>query len=346
MKNLLLSRDNFREGVFARDKYKCCICGEPAKDAHHIIERRLFSDGGYYLDNGASLCEIHHIKAEETTLECDEIRNACGIEKIILPEHFYVDQEYDKWGNPILNANQRLKGELFYDESVQKILEQGKVLSLFSKYVKYPRTYHAPFGDKTTKDDKILKSDEHFKGKNVVVTVKMDGENTTMYNDYIHARSINSNSHPTRNKVKDIWAQVGYQLSNDERICGENLYAKHSIEYNELLSYFMVFSWWDGNTCLSWEETVFNAQACDLEIVPVIYNGLYDKEKILELYKKNFKGQGCEGFVVRISDDFTYGQFKDSVMKYVEPNFREIVNSSHGHWISQQIIPNKLKEKQ
>lgn len=53
--NKLLSRDEFRESVFARDRYKCIFCGKQAEetpegklDAHHIIERRLWSDGGYY----------------------------------------------------------------------------------------------------------------------------------------------------------------------------------------------------------------------------------------------------------------------------------------------------------
>ena len=83
--NIILSRDEFRESVFQRDNFKCVICGDKAKDAHHIIERRLFSDGGYYLDNGASLCEKHHIEAEETTLSCEEIRLKAGIENIIIP---------------------------------------------------------------------------------------------------------------------------------------------------------------------------------------------------------------------------------------------------------------------
>jgi hypothetical protein len=343
MKQKLLSRDEFREGVFARDQHKCCICKEPAQDAHHIIERRLWTDsGGYFIDNGASLCGKHHIEAEETTLHCDDIRLACGIKNIVLPEHLYVDQEYDKWGNPIVNEHTRLKGDLFYDESVQKILAQGKVLDLFSKYVKYPRSYHTPWSDKVTKDDKKLTDDLHFHGKEVVVTVKMDGECTTMYNDYIHARSINSGAHETRNKVKDIWAQVGYQLSEDERICGENLYARHSVAYDDLPSYFMVFSWWNGDTCLSWDETVFNAEVLELETVPVIYRGIYDQKKIHALYEENYKGDKCEGYVVRFADEFKYGQFRNSLMKYVDPIFREKINNSHGHWISKKIEPNKL----
>lgn len=35
----LLTRDQFREGVFARDNYKCVFCDKPAVDAHHILER-------------------------------------------------------------------------------------------------------------------------------------------------------------------------------------------------------------------------------------------------------------------------------------------------------------------
>jgi 5-methylcytosine-specific restriction endonuclease McrA len=65
--NKLLKRDDFRDSVFRRDSYNCVICGEPAKDAHHILERRLFTNFGYFIDNGASLCEKHHIMAEEPT---------------------------------------------------------------------------------------------------------------------------------------------------------------------------------------------------------------------------------------------------------------------------------------
>ncbi len=48
--NELMSRDEFRNTVFKRDGYKCVICGAPAKDAHHLVERRLWGNcGGYYL---------------------------------------------------------------------------------------------------------------------------------------------------------------------------------------------------------------------------------------------------------------------------------------------------------
>jgi hypothetical protein len=338
---ILLTRDNFRNSCLIRDDNKCVICKVPHNlSVHHIIERRLFGDGGYYMNNGASLCEKHHIMAEETTLSCDEIREACGITKICLPDHFYSDNEYDKWGNIILANGQRIKGELFYDESVQKILKQGKVLDLFQKYVKYSRTYHLPWSN-LLKDDRMLPDDSNFTGKRVIMTLKMDGENTTWYNDYIHARSLDGNSHPSRNWVKGLWAQKKYLLDDNMRICGENMYAKHSIEYNDLESYFYMFSFWIENICLSWDETVEYSKILDLSLVPVVYDGIYDKNLIIKAFEP-YKNKH-EGYVVRIADSFEYGSFRKSIAKFVRPEFRQIVNNSHGHWISKKIEPNKLK---
>ena len=113
----LMTRDEFRNAVFARDDNKCVVCGDQAKDAHHIIERRLFGDGGYYLDNGASLCEKHHMEAEMTVISVEQLRDLINVKTVILPDHFYRDIEYDKWGNIVMPNGTRVKGELFNDES-------------------------------------------------------------------------------------------------------------------------------------------------------------------------------------------------------------------------------------
>ena len=138
----LLTRDQFRNGVFHRDGNFCVICKQAGQDAHHIMERRLFIDGGYFLDNGATLCGLCHVKAEQTILSCDEIRKAVGITNILLPDHLYPDQQYDKWANPILPNGTRLRGELFEDISVQRVL--APVIHLFTDKVKYMRTLHLP----------------------------------------------------------------------------------------------------------------------------------------------------------------------------------------------------------
>ena len=53
--------------------------------------------------------------------------------------------------------------------------------------IKYPRTPHLPFSPGRSDDDIGLGKVE-FTGE-VVVTEKLDGENTTLYHDYLHART-------------------------------------------------------------------------------------------------------------------------------------------------------------
>lgn len=334
----LLTRDNFRESVFDRDNHKCVNCGNPSQDAHHILERRLFPDGGYYLDNGASLCGNCHIKAESTELSCAVLREKLGVKTVILPPHLYPDYEYDKWGNIILANKQRLKGELFFDESVQKILKQGDVLTLFSNYVKYPRSFHLPWSESITSDDKVHQDVSFFAGKEVVVTEKMDGENSSIYsNGYFHARSIDSESHWSQSRVRKLAAEIGFNLPENWRICGENLYATHSIKYQELPSYFLLFSVWNEvNKCLSWDETVTWANLLEIPVVSVLYRGIYDEKLIKSLWKPN---SGKEGYVMRIADSFNYGEFQYTVGKFVRRNH---IQSEH-HWKRNNIEVNCLK---
>ena len=107
MKNMLLNRVTFKESVFNRDKYKCVICGKDAVDAHHIIDRSCFNDGGYYINNGVSLCSNHHLDAEKGYLSCKMLREKAGIKDIILPVGYNDAYDYDKWGKEIPNGNRK-----------------------------------------------------------------------------------------------------------------------------------------------------------------------------------------------------------------------------------------------
>ena len=311
MKEKLLSRDDFREGVFK------------AQDAHHILERRLFADGGYYLSNGASVCGPCHIKCETTQISVEDIRLAAKITKAVIPEHFYPDTIYDKWGNSVLSNGQRTVGELFFDESVQKILMQGGKINLFTDKVKYPRTYHLPFSLGVSKDDKVLSLDnliDFYRNKRVILTEKMDGENTTMYNDYIHARLVDGRHHKSRDWVKSFWSKMAYEIPEKYRICGENLYAEHSIKYDNLKSYFYMFSMWnDKNICMDWDETVEWASLLEIPMVSVLYDGVFDLDKIQKICK-NIDTASCEGVMLRVADSFSYKDFRKSVAKFVREN--------------------------
>ena len=99
---MLLSRQEFKTNVFLRDKTKCVVCGDIAIDAHHLIDRKCWSDGGYYLDNGVSLCSKCHIEAELCNITVEKLRELACIKTIILPDD--LDGEtyiYNKWGIPI-----------------------------------------------------------------------------------------------------------------------------------------------------------------------------------------------------------------------------------------------------
>lgn len=335
----LLTRDQFREGVFARDNHKCVFCKEPAVDAHHVTERRLFSDGGYYLENGISVCEEHHLTCERTDITTAQAREAVGITKICLPSHLYDDQEYDKWGNIVLPDGRRLKGELFYDLSVQKVIAGH--LDKFTHFVKYPRTYHLPWSQGMTDDDRMMPDVSVFEGKKVIVSRKLDGENTSFYKDHIHARSVDSANHPSRNLVKAMWAKIAYEIPEGWRICGENLYATHSIHYDDLESYFYRFSIWnEKNECLNWDETLEWFQLLDIVHVPILYDGIWDEKKIKELWNPK-DWDKHEGYVVRTADGFSYKDFKKSVAKFV----REKHVHTAKHWMhGQPIVPNEVKK--
>lgn len=210
-------------------------------------------------------------------------------------------------------------------------------------YVKHPRIYHLPWSLGITDDDEVLTSTEQFKGKEIVITEKMDGENTTMYRDKIHARSIDSKSDPTRDWVKNLYSKIKNDIPKGWRVCGENLFAEHSIHYKNLPSYFMVHSIWIDGECSSWQDTEEFSELLGLDMVPKIYQGIWDEslfEKLLSTYKSPYSEE-VEGYVVRLSDKISSGWYNDYVAKYVRKD--HIKNDDH--WFRRMIIPNELRKE-
>jgi len=205
---------------------------------------------------------------------------------------------------------------------------------------KYPRTPHLPWSRKSDQDDKVLADVDHFLGKQVVVTEKLDGENTSMYPAHYHARSVSSGNHPSRTLVKHVHASIRHNIPHGWRLCGENVYAKHSILYDRLTAYFYLIGIYDEcNRCLSWEETLEWACLLDVCAVPVLYQGVWDERAVRDLWPRpSCYGDTCEGYVVRISDSFPYQDFAQHVAKFVRP--RHVQTSQH--WMKQPLTPNTL----
>lgn len=106
----LLTRQEFKDNVFKRDNYKCVVpeCEQEAIDAHHIMDRKLFSDGGYYLNNGASLCAEHHLDAETGKITVKEVLeySKISLDELPIPDNLTIvdyvglikNDSLDKWG--------------------------------------------------------------------------------------------------------------------------------------------------------------------------------------------------------------------------------------------------------
>lgn len=206
------------------------------------------------------------------------------------------------------------------------------------QYVKYPRSFHLPWSPGATNDDKIMHDISPFLGKTIVITEKMDGENTTMYPDHIHARSIDSKDHDSRHWVKGLWGGIKNDIPDGWRICGENLYAKHSLHYEDLSSYFMVFSIWnERNECLCLNDTLDVCKMLNLTFVPIIDIITFD-EKYLRNLAAKLDLNKTEGYVIRNVDSFGYDEFDINLAKWV----REKHVTTDEHWMFQKTIPNKL----
>lgn len=218
-------------------------------------------------------------------------------------------------------------------------------------YYKYPRTFHLPYSPKRSSDDKVLIDDSDFEGKHVVVMEKMDGENTTIYPNHLHARSLDSTKDESHRWLERFQNFILPQLNRltNWRMCGENLFYKHTIFYQDLESIFLGYSIWveneSENQSLSWQETKTIFEKNAISYPTLIYEGMYDKKAILKSFEeyKNQKDRQVEGFVIRLNDSFSYQDFSKSVAKYVCEDF-EITSSKH--WRYEAKTLNKLRNNQ
>ena len=202
-------------------------------------------------------------------------------------------------------------------------------------YYKYSRTPHLSYSPGATNDDVF--SNFNFEGKEVVISEKKDGENTTLYSNYYHARSIDSKHHESQSWLKRYHSEIKYKIPQGWRLCGENLYATHSIKYTNLASYFLLFSIWENETCFSWQDTVEFAEELNINLVPILYKGIYS-EAITKRIINNLELTKQEGIVVRLASSFSYKEFANSCAKWVRPNHVQTTN----HWKNSKIELNKL----
>ncbi|MES2454882.1 MAG: RNA ligase family protein [Bacteroidota bacterium] len=200
---------------------------------------------------------------------------------------------------------------------------------------KYGRTYHYPFSPGTSGDDRVAK--DYFTYLNkiplLVHTEKLDGENNCLSRHGVFARS---HAAPTTSawteSLRRFWQSIKHDLGPLE-IFLENLYAVHSLEYQELDHHFFVFAVRVQDKWLGWEETKFYANLLDLPTVPEIYTlntpvnqSDFEKEVIAlasgtgafcpQQPGSNLPGT-MEGIVTRNLAEYNVDDFSKNVFKYV-----------------------------
>jgi hypothetical protein len=136
--------------------------------------------------------------------------------------------------------------------------------------------------------------------------------------------------------VKSEASRFAFDIPTGWRVCGEDLYAKHSIAYHNLPSFFMGFHVWnERNVCLSWDETLEWFQLLGINPVTERWRGTFDERTIRNLPLPDTAN--WEGYVVRVARSFSYGEYPRCVGKWVRPNHNHLHNQR-----SAPVIPNRV----
>ena len=204
--------------------------------------------------------------------------------------------------------------------------------------VKYPIP-HLPWSPGLQNNDRRIETLTGLLGQEIVVTEKLDGENTTMYRDDLHARSLDLRPHPSRTWVKAERGRFAHDIPDGWRLCGENVYAVHSLRYEELEGYFYLFSVWnDQNISLAWDDVLDWAARLQVPTPRELYRGMWNEEALKAI---QVDPERMEGYVVRVTAAIPYADFPRKVAKWVR---RGHVQTDQ-HWISKPVEPNGLKGK-
>lgn len=191
---------------------------------------------------------------------------------------------------------------------------------------KYPSTPHWPWSQKVHRDDSYHENPEFFVNRPVIITEKIDGGNTLLYNGQVYARSTVAPSNDGWfAMVKKHHAWKSNYWDDSTFVYGEDMYGIHSIEYDPVFEpdTYYVFAVRRGDYFLSWSDVVSFSVENGLGVVPTVYFGTFgDVEEISEFLVTNLAtpsalGGEKEGFVIRLAQSFPVSRFQEFVCKYV-----------------------------
>ena len=213
---------------------------------------------------------------------------------------------------------------------------------------KYEKTFHLfPVTSKHNLDRTQVK---RLLSGEVIVEEKMDGSNTGIIR---HSKGF---SLQKRNSLvgSSVHAQFDFfhnwaNYQNYEKIMevpegyliyGELLYAVHTIYYDKLPDYFLVFDVRKGSKWLKYDERVEFCERYGFHMVPLVTRGHLTKDDIQNLVPEQSQyGDTAEGIVVKRYAK--HGYFRGKV---VRPEFQKAMDMEDTHWSFKPVKTNKLGE--
>jgi len=129
------------------------------------------------------------------------------------------------------------------------------------------------------------------------------------------------------------------EVPKDTLIYGELLYAVHSVYYDVLPDFVLVFDVRQKGRWMTYDERSAFCEKHGFHMVPLIARGSFTKDEVKKLMPiKSAYGDFAEGMVVKRYAK--HGYFR---AKIVKPAFIKIVEESDEHWSQKSVKKNKLR---
>jgi len=222
------------------------------------------------------------------------------------------------------------------------------VASAMADFFKFPSTVHLAFlGETEVREDKCMsrqEREESLSGE-VIVEEKVDGANLGIsFDEHGNVICQNRGAHlvrpfggqwrPLQRWIDEKMNRL-FDLAEDRLILfGEWCYARHSVNYDALPDWFILFDVYDKVRSRFYSVMRRNAIAESLAIphVPEIDRGHFTFNELAQLeFVSSFGHEIAEGIYLRSDSD----EWLEKRAKLVRPQFRQ---SIEGHWAKHGII--------
>lgn len=189
-------------------------------------------------------------------------------------------------------------------------------------------------------------------GGKITVTEKLDGANTGIirHKDTFHLQKrgslVGTSEHLQFGFFKN-WSSTNYEkimkIPENYIVYTELLFCVHTVFYNQLPDYVLVFAIYDKkkNRYLEWDFVENLCAATGLQHVPLIGEDIYrSREHLFELIpdKSDYGSEPAEGIVI--------WNYKHQLRgKLVRPEFVKRMEEEDEHWTRKEVKINELRSK-